>query len=187
MSVCLHRIFNISSGKQKKLFKGSQGEDGTLIKVRAQWDGCRAREWGHRGCWVERAQCFLASSSGVSTPQVQTDPSGIYIATSCSDKNLSIFDFSSGECVATMFGHSGECSPASLPLEPSRFSLAFSGSQQSCLSLPSSQSPPSTVEKTSGWDFGWGAHQPYLLFTEIVTGMKFSNDCKHLISVSGDR
>ena len=46
MSVCLHRIFNISSGKQKKLFKGSQGEDGTLIKVRAQWDGCRAREWG---------------------------------------------------------------------------------------------------------------------------------------------
>ncbi|KAK2103763.1 Mitogen-activated protein kinase-binding protein 1 [Saguinus oedipus] len=85
-----YRIFNISSGKQKKLFKGSQGEDGTLIKV-------------------------------------QTDPSGIYIATSCSDKNLSIFDFSSGECVATMFGHS-----------------------------------------------------------EIVTGMKFSNDCKHLISVSGD-
>lgn len=43
-------------------------------------------------------------------PQVQTDPSGIYIATSCSDKNLSIFDFFSGECVATMFGHSGECS-----------------------------------------------------------------------------
>lgn len=36
MSVFLHRIFNISSGKQKKLFKGSQGEDGTLIKVRAQ-------------------------------------------------------------------------------------------------------------------------------------------------------
>ncbi|XP_041122038.1 mitogen-activated protein kinase-binding protein 1-like isoform X2 [Polyodon spathula] len=84
------RIFNISNGKQKKLYKGSQGEDGTLIKV-------------------------------------QTDPSGLYIATSCSDKNLSIFDFYSGECVATMFGHS-----------------------------------------------------------EIVTGMKFTNDCKHLISASGD-
>lgn len=27
------RIFNISNGKQKKLYKGSQGEDGTLIKV----------------------------------------------------------------------------------------------------------------------------------------------------------
>ncbi|XP_063040492.1 mitogen-activated protein kinase-binding protein 1 isoform X2 [Engraulis encrasicolus] len=84
------RIFNISNGKQKKLYKGSQGEDGTLLKV-------------------------------------QTDPSGMYVATSCSDKNISIFDFYSGECVATMFGHS-----------------------------------------------------------EIVTGMKFTNDCKHLISVSGD-
>ncbi|XP_040916419.1 mitogen-activated protein kinase-binding protein 1 isoform X2 [Toxotes jaculatrix] len=84
------RIFDISNGKQKKLYKGSQGEDGTLIKV-------------------------------------QIDPSGLYIATSCSDKNISIFDFYSGECVATMFGHS-----------------------------------------------------------EIVTGLKFSSDCRHLITVSGD-
>uniref|UniRef100_A0AAZ3RGG6 Mitogen-activated protein kinase binding protein 1 n=1 Tax=Oncorhynchus tshawytscha TaxID=74940 RepID=A0AAZ3RGG6_ONCTS len=84
------RIFNISNGKQKKLYKGSQGEDGTVIKV-------------------------------------QTDPSGLYVATSCSDKNISIFDFYSGECVATMFGHS-----------------------------------------------------------EVVTGMKFTNDCKHMITVSGD-
>ncbi|XP_073683651.1 mitogen-activated protein kinase-binding protein 1 [Garra rufa] len=83
-------IFNICNGKQKKVYKGSQGEDGTLIKV-------------------------------------QTDPSGLYVATSCSDKNISIFDLYTGECVATMFGHS-----------------------------------------------------------EIVTGMKFTNDCKHLISASGD-
>ncbi|KAM3842569.1 LOW QUALITY PROTEIN: mitogen-activated protein kinase-binding protein 1-like [Diretmus argenteus] len=86
---CL-RIFNISSGKQKKLYKGSLSEDGSLLRV-------------------------------------QTDPSGQYVATSCSDKNISIFDFYTGECVATMFGHS-----------------------------------------------------------EIVTAMKFTNDCKHLISVSGD-
>uniref|UniRef100_A0AAX7VD87 Mitogen-activated protein kinase binding protein 1 n=1 Tax=Astatotilapia calliptera TaxID=8154 RepID=A0AAX7VD87_ASTCA len=84
------RIFNISNGKQKKLYKGSQGEDGTLIKV-------------------------------------QIDPSGLFIATSCSDKNIGIFDLYSGECVATMFGHS-----------------------------------------------------------EIITGLKFSNDCRHLITVSGD-
>ncbi|KAI3364429.1 hypothetical protein L3Q82_011222 [Scortum barcoo] len=84
------RIFNISSGKQKKLYKGSLSEDGSLLRV-------------------------------------QLDPSGQYVATSCSDKNISIFDFYTGECVATMFGHS-----------------------------------------------------------EIVTGMKFTNDCKHLISVSGD-
>ncbi|XP_035472971.2 mitogen-activated protein kinase-binding protein 1-like isoform X1 [Scophthalmus maximus] len=84
------RVFNISSGKQKKLYKGSLSEDGSLLRV-------------------------------------QIDPSGQYVATSCSDKNISLFDFYTGECVATMFGHS-----------------------------------------------------------EIVTGMKFTNDCKHLISVSGD-
>ncbi|XP_040016095.2 mitogen-activated protein kinase-binding protein 1-like isoform X2 [Gasterosteus aculeatus] len=84
------RVFNISSGKQKKIYKGSLSEDGSLLKV-------------------------------------QLDPSGQYVATSCSDKNISIFDFHTGECVATMDGHS-----------------------------------------------------------EIVTGMKFTNDCQHLISVSGD-
>ncbi|CAL1575409.1 unnamed protein product [Knipowitschia caucasica] len=84
------RVFNISSGKQKRVFRGSQGEDGTLLKV-------------------------------------QIDPSGLYIATSCSDKNISIFDFYSGECVATMYGHS-----------------------------------------------------------EIVTSLKFSSDCRHLLSASGD-
>ncbi|XP_068433202.1 mitogen-activated protein kinase-binding protein 1-like [Clinocottus analis] len=84
------RVFNISSGKQKKLFKGSLSEDGSVLRV-------------------------------------QFDPSGQYVATSCSDKNISIFDFHTGECVATMDGHS-----------------------------------------------------------EIVTGLKFTNDCRHLVSVSGD-
>ncbi|XP_007232890.3 mitogen-activated protein kinase-binding protein 1 isoform X2 [Astyanax mexicanus] len=84
------RLFNISSGKQKKSFKGSQAEDGGLLKV-------------------------------------QVDPSGLYVATSCSDKNISLLDFSTGECLATMFGHS-----------------------------------------------------------EIITSIKFTSDCRHLISVSGD-
>ncbi|XP_061785028.1 mitogen-activated protein kinase-binding protein 1-like isoform X2 [Nerophis lumbriciformis] len=84
------RIFNISSGKQRKLYKGSLSEDGSLLRV-------------------------------------QIDPSGQYVAASCSNKNISMFDFYTGECVATMFGHS-----------------------------------------------------------EIVTGMRFTYDCKHLISVSGD-
>ncbi|KAG9348361.1 hypothetical protein JZ751_002096 [Albula glossodonta] len=59
--------------------------------------------------------------------KVQMDPSGMYLATSCSDKNICIFDYETGECAATLFGHS-----------------------------------------------------------EIVTGMKFSQDCRHLITVSGD-
>ncbi|XP_033883197.3 WD repeat-containing protein 62-like isoform X2 [Acipenser ruthenus] len=84
------RIYNVDSGKQQKCFKGSQSEDGTLLKV-------------------------------------QMDRSGMFLATSSSDKNISIFDFYTGECVATVFGHS-----------------------------------------------------------EIVTAMRFSNDCRHLITVSGD-
>ncbi|MCI4385921.1 hypothetical protein PGIGA_G00056270 [Pangasianodon gigas] len=59
--------------------------------------------------------------------KVQLDPSGMFLATSCSDKSICVFDYETGECVATLFGHS-----------------------------------------------------------EIVTGMKFSPDCKHLITVCGD-
>ncbi len=59
--------------------------------------------------------------------KVQLDPSGAYVASSCSDKNLGIFDFFTGECMATMFGHS-----------------------------------------------------------ELVTGIKFMNDLRHLVTVSGD-
>ncbi|XP_063079445.1 mitogen-activated protein kinase-binding protein 1-like [Engraulis encrasicolus] len=84
------RVFNISSGKQKKSYKGSQALDGTVLKV-------------------------------------QTDPSGLFIATSSSDKNICLYDYQSGECLATMFGHS-----------------------------------------------------------EIITGIKFTSDCRYLISVSGD-
>lgn len=40
--------------------------------------------------------------------QVHMDPSGSFFATSCSDKNIAIFDYDSGERVATLFGHSGE-------------------------------------------------------------------------------
>ncbi|XP_033735224.1 mitogen-activated protein kinase-binding protein 1-like isoform X2 [Pecten maximus] len=84
------RIYNIKTSKQKKHYKGSLGDDGTLTKV-------------------------------------QLDPSGIYAATSCTDKNLCILDFCTGELMATMYGHS-----------------------------------------------------------ELATGIKFSYDLKHFISVSGD-
>ncbi|XP_028643426.1 WD repeat-containing protein 62 isoform X1 [Grammomys surdaster] len=84
------RVYNTVSGKQKKCYKGSQGDEGSLLKV-------------------------------------HVDPSGTFLATSCSDKSISLIDFYSGDCVAKMFGHS-----------------------------------------------------------EIVTGMKFTYDCRHLITVSGD-
>ncbi|XP_059940782.1 WD repeat-containing protein 62 isoform X5 [Mesoplodon densirostris] len=84
------RVYNTMNGKQKKCYKGSQSDEGSLLKV-------------------------------------HVDPSGTFLATSCSDKSISVIDFYSGECVAKMFGHS-----------------------------------------------------------EIVTGMKFTYDCRHLITVSGD-
>uniref|UniRef100_A0ABI7ZWF8 WD repeat domain 62 n=1 Tax=Felis catus TaxID=9685 RepID=A0ABI7ZWF8_FELCA len=84
------RVYNTVNGKQKKCYKGSQGDEGSLLKV-------------------------------------HVDPSGTFLATSCSDKSISVIDFYSGECIAKMFGHS-----------------------------------------------------------EIVTGMKFTYDCRHLITVSGD-
>uniref|UniRef100_A0A2K6EIX6 WD repeat domain 62 n=1 Tax=Propithecus coquereli TaxID=379532 RepID=A0A2K6EIX6_PROCO len=84
------RVYNTVNGKQKKCYKGSQGDEGSLLKV-------------------------------------HVDPSGTFLATSCSDKSISVIDFYSGECIAKMFGHS-----------------------------------------------------------EIITGMKFTYDCRHLITVSGD-
>ncbi|KAL4711270.1 hypothetical protein ACJJTC_019111 [Scirpophaga incertulas] len=59
--------------------------------------------------------------------KVALDNSGIYLATSSTDKILSVYDYYSGECMATMFGHS-----------------------------------------------------------EIVTGLRFTPDCQHLVSASGD-
>ncbi|XP_036877330.2 WD repeat-containing protein 62 isoform X1 [Manis javanica] len=84
------RVYSTMNGKQKRCFRGSQGDEGSLLKV-------------------------------------HVDPSGTFLATSCSDKSISVIDFYSGDCVAKMFGHS-----------------------------------------------------------EIVTGMKFTYDCRHLITVSGD-
>ncbi|RZC41906.1 mitogen-activated protein kinase-binding protein 1, partial [Asbolus verrucosus] len=84
------RIYSCNTGKHTKSFKGSTGDDGTLIKV-------------------------------------VLDRSGIYLATSCTDKSLSVYDYYTGECMATMCGHS-----------------------------------------------------------ELATGLRFTNDCRRLISASGD-
>jgi len=42
--------------------------------------------------------------------RLELDPSSNYVATSSSDKTMNIYDFFSGECFASMFGHS-EISP----------------------------------------------------------------------------
>ena len=83
------RVYAVSNGKHSRTFRGSSGDDGTLIKV-----------------------CL--------------DRSGAFAAASCTDKSLAVYDYHSGECMATMVGHS-----------------------------------------------------------ELVTGVRFTNDCRHLVSVSG--
>lgn len=59
----------------------------------------------------KQKKCYSGSSGTEGTLlRVELDPSGRYAATSCSDKNLSVYDFFAGELVASMFGHS-EISP----------------------------------------------------------------------------
>ncbi|CAN9511234.1 unnamed protein product [Ophioblennius macclurei] len=84
------RVYNVETGKLKKVLKGSGRNEGALLKV-------------------------------------QVDPSGSFFVTSCSDKSINIFDYESGDCVSTLWGHS-----------------------------------------------------------EIVTCMRFTEDCRHLVTVSGD-
>ncbi|XP_064484306.1 mitogen-activated protein kinase-binding protein 1-like isoform X3 [Ornithodoros turicata] len=76
----------------------------------------------------KNTRCFRGAQGEDGTLiKVVLDPTGTYLATSCTDKSLYVYEYSTGECVASMFGHS-----------------------------------------------------------ELVTGLKFSEDGKHLISVSGD-
>ena len=76
----------------------------------------------------KQRKCYNGSVGSEGTLlRLELDPSGRYVATSSSDKSLSIHDFFSGECVASMFGHS-----------------------------------------------------------EISTGIRFLDDLKHVVSVSGD-
>ncbi|XP_065343968.1 mitogen-activated protein kinase-binding protein 1 isoform X2 [Cloeon dipterum] len=84
------RVFDVSTGKLNKSYKGSYAEEGSLIKV-------------------------------------VVDHSGKFLASSCTDKTLCLIDYNSGECLSTMMGHS-----------------------------------------------------------ELVTGLKFTEDGKYLISASGD-
>ena len=77
---------------------------------------------------AKQTKTFKGSASEDGTLiKVVLDRSGIYCATSCTDKTLAIYDYHTGELMASMAGHS-----------------------------------------------------------ELVTGLAFSPDCRHLISVSGD-
>lgn len=127
-----------------------------MPRVHTEWV---VSHWG-LGCFAQASQRDETGSLNDTRDfswQVHVDPSGTFLATSCSDKSISVIDFYSGECIAKMFGHSGKC--ASLPGPPPL--------------------PPTAMTQRHGWLLS--------LLAEIVTGMKFTYDCRHLITVSGDR
>jgi WD40 repeat protein len=55
----------------------------------------------------KQQKCYSGTPSSDGTLlRLELDPSDRYVATSSSDKTLNIYDYFSGECAATMFGHS---------------------------------------------------------------------------------
>ena len=103
--------------------------------------------------------------------KVTFDPSGLYAATSSADKTVLLFDIYMGECIAKLSGHSGKegrknfISPYFPPPPPP----------------PPPKKKIIIMEKKKIIEFFT------FYISEVVTGLKFSRDCKYLYTVSGDR
>ena len=55
----------------------------------------------------KQKKCYNGSTSNEGTLlRLELDPSSNYVATSSSDKSMSMYDFFSGECIASIYGHS---------------------------------------------------------------------------------
>jgi len=98
------------------LLKGSFAFSECTMWGVARWKSVSRAPWmmmGHCSRYVWCKWCLQSKSFKFLAvrlffcSQVQLHPSGMFLATSCSDKNICIFDYESGECVATLFGHSG--------------------------------------------------------------------------------
>ncbi|XP_075470430.1 mitogen-activated protein kinase-binding protein 1 isoform X2 [Ascaphus truei] len=103
---------------------------------------------------------------------MDVDPSLKYAAIGCQDRNIRIFNISSGKQKKLYKGSQSEDGTLiKVQTDPSGLYIATSSSDKN-LSI---------------FDFYSGECVATMFgHSEIVTGMKFTNDCKHLISVSGD-
>ncbi|XP_073442624.1 mitogen-activated protein kinase-binding protein 1 isoform X2 [Dendrobates tinctorius] len=103
---------------------------------------------------------------------MDVDPSLKYAAIGCQDRNIRIFNISSGKQKKLYKGSQSEDGTLiKVQTDPSGLYIATSCSDKN-LSI---------------FDFYTGECVATMFgHSEIVTGMKFTNDCKHLISVSGD-
>ncbi|KAM3918258.1 mitogen-activated protein kinase-binding protein 1 isoform 2-T3 [Leptodactylus fuscus] len=103
---------------------------------------------------------------------MDVDPSLKYAAIGCQDRNIRIFNISSGKQKKLYKGSQSEDGTLiKVQTDPSGLYIATSCSDKNlCI-----------------FDFYTGECVATMFgHSEIVTGMKFTNDCKHLISVSGD-
>ncbi|KAM5130026.1 mitogen-activated protein kinase-binding protein 1 isoform 2-T3 [Mantella aurantiaca] len=103
---------------------------------------------------------------------MDVDPGLKYAAIGCQDRNIRIFNISSGKQKKLYKGSQSEDGTLiKVQTDPSGLYIATSCSDKN-LSI---------------FDFYTGECVATMFgHSEIVTGMKFTNDCKHLISVSGD-
>ncbi|XP_044127189.1 LOW QUALITY PROTEIN: mitogen-activated protein kinase-binding protein 1 [Bufo gargarizans] len=103
---------------------------------------------------------------------MDVDPSLKYAAIGCQDRNIRIFNISSGKQKKLYKGSQSEDGTLiKVQTDPSGLYIATSCSDKN-LSI---------------FDFYTGECVATMFgHSEIVTGMKFTNDCKHLISMSGD-
>ncbi|XP_068110394.1 mitogen-activated protein kinase-binding protein 1 isoform X2 [Hyperolius riggenbachi] len=103
---------------------------------------------------------------------MDVDPNLKYAAIGCQDRNIRIFNISSGKQKKLYKGSQSEDGTLiKVQTDPSGLYIATSCSDKN-LSI---------------YDFYTGECVATMFgHSEIVTGMKFTNDCKHLISVSGD-
>ncbi|XP_069494903.1 mitogen-activated protein kinase-binding protein 1 isoform X2 [Ambystoma mexicanum] len=103
---------------------------------------------------------------------MDVDPSWKYAAIGCQDRNIRVFNISSGKQKKLYKGSQSEDGTLiKVQTDPSGLYIATSCSDKNlCI-----------------FDFYSGECVATMFgHSEIVTGMKFTNDCKHLITVSGD-
>ncbi|XP_034169305.2 mitogen-activated protein kinase-binding protein 1 isoform X1 [Pangasianodon hypophthalmus] len=122
-----------------------------------------------RGVKFKRAHHVVRKST---LHDMDVDPTCKYAAVGCQDRNVRVFNISSGKQKKSFKGSQAEDgSLLRVQMDPSGLYVATSCSDKN-LSL---------------FDFRTGECLAAMFgHSEIITGIKFTNDCRHLISASGD-
>uniref|UniRef100_A0A6I8NY92 MABP1/WDR62 second WD40 domain-containing protein n=1 Tax=Ornithorhynchus anatinus TaxID=9258 RepID=A0A6I8NY92_ORNAN len=179
-------IHVLDAGRQYSLQQTLDEHSSSITAVKFAGD-CRDGQVRMISCGADKSIYFrTAQKSGAGVQFTRThhvvrkttlydmdvEPSWKYTAIGCQDRNIRIFNISSGKQKKLFKGSQGEDGTLiKVQTDPSGVYIATSCSDKN-LSI---------------FDFSSGECVATMFgHSEIVTGMKFSNDCRHLISVSGD-